>query len=110
MIRQPGAASVHSTRTSKDAHELLCEARNEGCEMIRKRLVRAVEEGELPKGLPIAVIADFYATFMQGLAVRARDGAPRAAMLSWVNAAMAAWPALTKVGPAKVRKTTRRQR
>ncbi len=102
--------AVHSTRTSKDAHELLCEARNEGCEMIRKRLVRAVDEGELPKGLPIADIAGFYATFMQGLAVRARDGATRAAMLSWVTAAMAAWPALTKVAAAKVRKTTRRQR
>ena len=78
--------------------------------MIRKRLVRAVEEGELPKGLPIADIAGFYATFMQGMAVRARDGATRAAMLSWVNAAMAAWPALTKVSAAKVKKATRRQR
>lgn len=84
------------------------EARSEGAEMIRKRLVRAVDEGELSKGLPIAEIAGFYSTFMQGMAVRARDGATRAAMLSWVNAAMAAWPPLTKVSPAKVKKTERR--
>ena len=88
--------AVHSTRTSKEAHELLCEARNEGCEVIRKRLVRAVDEGELPKGLPIGEIAGFYATFMQGMAVRARDGATRAEMLGWVRSAMAAWPALIK--------------
>lgn len=88
--------AVNSTRTSKDAHELLTEARTEGNEMIRQRLLRAVDEGELPKGLPIAEIAGFYTTFMQGMAVRARDGATRAAMLSWVNAAMAAWPALTR--------------
>jgi AcrR family transcriptional regulator len=87
--------AVHATRTSKDAHDLLSAARAEGCEMIRKRLLRAVDEGELPKGLPIADIAGFYATFMQGLAVRARDDATRASMLAWVDAAMAAWPALT---------------
>ena len=39
--------AVNSTRTSKDAHDLLSEARSEGNEMIRRRLVRAVEEGEL---------------------------------------------------------------
>lgn len=101
--------AVHSTRTSKDAHDLLSEARTEGSEMIRKRLIRAVEEGELPKGLPLAEVAGFYTTFIQGMAVRARDGATRAAMFSWVNAAMAAWPALTKANrSAKVKKTTRR--
>jgi AcrR family transcriptional regulator len=97
--------AIHSTRTSKEAHELLCEARNEGCEMVRKRLVRAVDEGELPKGLPIGEIAGFYNTFMQGMAVRARDGASRAEMLAGVRSAMAAWPALTRVT-----KTTRSAR
>jgi len=89
--------AVNSTRTSKDAHELLSEARSEGDEMFRQRLHRAVKEGELPKGLPVADIAGFYTTFIQGLAVRARDGATRAQMLAAVNGAMAAWPALTKV-------------
>jgi AcrR family transcriptional regulator len=100
--------AVHSTRTSKDAHDLLCEARSEGCEMLRTRLVRAVDEGELPKGLPIGDIAGFYATFMQGMAVRARDGATRAEMLAWVRTAMAAWPALTKP-PKKTARASRRR-
>lgn len=87
--------AVNSTRTSKDAHAILSEARAEGDDMLRKRLLRAVHDGELPPGLPIADIAGFYTTFIQGLAVRARDGATKAQMLAAVNGAMAAWPALT---------------
>jgi AcrR family transcriptional regulator len=113
LFRSNGAApgclivlgAVNSTRTSKAAHDLLCEARSEGNEMIRRRLARAVDEGELSKGLPLADIAGFYTTFMQGLAVRARDGATKAAMLSAVSGAMAAWPALTK----KAKKTVKRK-
>ena len=88
--------AVNATRTSKDAHQLLSEARCEGDEAFRQRLHRAVHEGELPKGLPIADIAGFYTTFIQGLAVRARDGATKTQMLAAVHGAMAAWPALTK--------------
>jgi AcrR family transcriptional regulator len=88
--------AVHPTRTSKEAHDLLSEARCEGHEVIRRRLLKGVEDGDLPKGLPIADIAGFYTTFMQGLAVRARDGASRASMMAWVDGAMAAWPALTR--------------
>jgi len=99
--RAPGClivlGAVNSTRTSKDAHQLLSEARTEGNQMLRQRLRRAVDEGDLPKGLPLDRIAGFYTTFIQGLAVRARDGATRAEMMSWVDGAMAAWPALTKV-------------
>ena len=100
--------AVNSTRTSKDAHDLLSEARSEGNEMIRRRLARAVDEGELSKGLPLADIAFFYTTFMQGLAVRARDGATKAAMMSAVNGAMAAWPALTKPSRTASAKKARR--
>jgi len=97
--------AVNATRTSKDVHELLSAARTEGNEAIRLRLLRAVHEGELPKGLPISEIAGFYTTFIQGLAVRARDNATRAQMMSWVDGAMAAWPALTKVSRSKRKKT-----
>lgn len=99
--------AVNSTRTSKDAHELLSAARDEGNEMLRQRLHRAVEEGELPKGLPLSEIAGFYTTFIQGLAVRARDGASKQSMLAWVDAAMAAWPALTRVKKAAAKRARR---
>jgi AcrR family transcriptional regulator len=100
--------AVHSTRTSKEAHDLLTEARSEGNEAIRRRLQRAVDEGELSKGLPLAEIAGFYTTFMQGLAVRARDGASRASMMAWVDGAMAAWPALTRRRKTAAKKRSRK--
>lgn len=87
--------ALHCTRTGKDAHDYLRTMRAQGAEMIRKRLARAVDEGELPSGLPLADIAGFYTTVLHGLAVRAHDGASRASMLATVGYAMAAWPALT---------------
>lgn len=87
--------ALHCTRTGKEAHDYLRTMRAQGAEMIRKRLARAVDEGELPSGLPLADIAGFYTTVLHGLAVRAHDGATRASMLATVNYAMAAWPALT---------------
>ena len=93
--------AVNSTRTSKDAHAILSEARSQGDDVLRQRLHRAVQDGELPKGLPIADIAGFYTTFMQGLAVRARDGATKPQMLAAVKGAMAAWTALTRPKPAR---------
>jgi hypothetical protein len=86
----------------------LCDARNDGNDAIRRRLIRAVDEGELPKGLPLADIAGFYTTFLQGIALRARDGASRASMLAWVDSAMAAWPALTKSRKTPAKKRARK--
>ena len=80
----------------REAHKLLTEMRCEGNEMIRKRLLKAVHDGELPEGLPLGDIAGFYTTVLHGLAIRARDGATRASMLAAVTAAMAAWPSLIK--------------
>jgi AcrR family transcriptional regulator len=87
--------ALHKTRTSTAAHDHLSALRAQGPEMIRRRLARAVEEGELLRGLSLTDIAGFYTTVLHGLAVRARDGATRAALLPSVAAAMAAWPALT---------------
>jgi AcrR family transcriptional regulator len=100
--------ALHRTRTSTAAHDHLSALRAQGPEMIRRRLARAVEEGELPAGLPLTDIAGFYTTVLHGLAVRARDGATRAALLSSTAAAMAAWPALTTgSGPAAARRSAR---
>ena len=93
------------TRTNAAAHDRLRAMRREPETMIRKRLQRAIAEGELPAGTPIDDIAAFYTTIMHGLAVRARDGMPRRAMLATVDAAMAAWDSLTT--PPGARKTTR---
>jgi AcrR family transcriptional regulator len=92
--------AMNCTRANKDAHDLLRAIRQQLPELIRKRLERAVVERELPAGLDLAAIASFYTTILNGLAIRARDGASRAALLAAVDAAMAAWKPLTKSKPS----------
>ena len=84
------------TRTNKEAYDHLRELREQGPEMIRQRLARGVSDGDLPAGAPLSEMASFYATVMQGLALRARDGASRQALTSVAHAAMAAWDPLVK--------------
>ena len=96
-------SAINNTRTSQEVHAFLRNMRCEGNEMIKARLAEAVKAGELPSGLKLDEIADFYTTFMHGLAIRARDGATKAQMIAAANGAMAAWPELTR------RKTVRRR-
>jgi AcrR family transcriptional regulator len=64
--------------------------------VIRQRLARAVEKGELSPGLDLDRIAAFYTTVIHGLGLRAGDGVPRAALMAAVEGAMAAWEPLTR--------------
>jgi AcrR family transcriptional regulator len=101
--------SLQCTRTNKQAHEHLRSIRDQGPDVIRRRLLRAIDEGELPPDAPVADIASFYATFLQGLSLRASDRASRATLLATVDSAMAAWPAVTAARPSRsARKTARR--
>ena len=63
--------------------------------VLKRRLKRAMDEGDLPASADISAIASFYATVLHGLAIRAGDGASRKALMAAVDGAMAAWPALT---------------
>jgi AcrR family transcriptional regulator len=63
-------------------------------EVIQTRLQRAVAEGEVPEGADLDPLVSFYAAFLLGLAIRARDGASRDALLAGVAGAMAAWDPL----------------
>jgi AcrR family transcriptional regulator len=62
--------------------------------VLKRRLKRAVDEGDLPASADIAAIASFYATVLHGLAIRAGDGASRKALMAAVDGAMAAWDGL----------------
>ena len=83
--------AINCTRANKDAHDHLRGLRQQGPEIIRQRLARGVADGDLPAGAPVSEMASFYTTVMQGMAVRARDGASRQALMGVVQAAMAAW-------------------
>ena len=88
--------ALNCTRANKEAHDYLFELRQQGPELIRRRLARGVEDGDLPAGAPVADLTSFYTTVMQGLAIRAHDGASRQALMSVVHAAMAAWDPMVR--------------
>jgi len=61
---------------------------------IRRRLERGAAEGELPASLDFNALAAFYTAVVDGLALQARDGAPRKALVFAVRCAMASWDAM----------------
>jgi AcrR family transcriptional regulator len=82
------------TPANAGAQDYLQSIRRQTPTVLKRRLNRAVTEGDLPASADIAAIAAFYATVLHGLAVRAGDGASRKALMAAVDGAMAAWPTL----------------
>jgi AcrR family transcriptional regulator len=60
--------------------------------VIRDRLDRARQDGELPADTDTATLAAFYAMTIQGMAVQARDGAKPAMLKRLADLALRAWP------------------
>ncbi|UCI05716.1 TetR/AcrR family transcriptional regulator [Mesorhizobium sp. B1-1-8] len=58
---------------------------------LKRRLERAVAEGELPADFDSQTAATFFATVQHGMSIQARDGATYAALMATVAGAMAAW-------------------
>lgn len=102
--------AMNCTRANKDVHDLLRTMRQQIPELIRKRLERAVADGELPAGLDLAGVASFYTTVLNGLAIRARDGASPSALRAAVEGAMAAWTGLTSDHTRALRRRPRTER
>jgi AcrR family transcriptional regulator len=88
--------AVNCTPANRGAQAYLQAIRQRAPKVIRQRLMRAVEQGELSPGLDLDRIAAFYATIIHGLAVRSGDGVPRTALMAAVDGAMAAWEPLTR--------------
>jgi AcrR family transcriptional regulator len=63
---------------------------------IRARLDRGIAEGDLPTGTGTAALADFYSTVLDGMSIKARDGATGAELHAIADAALAAWEGLLK--------------
>lgn len=59
---------------------------------LRRRIERALADGQLPVGAAPADLAAFYQCVLSGLAVLAKSGAGRAALEAVIEVALAAWP------------------
>ena len=87
-------AAPQNEGASSTACDLLRTWRLENAGKLRRRLERAVEEGELSAGTDCAAIATYYATVQHGMSIIARDGIDRATLMRVVDSAMAGWAAL----------------
>jgi AcrR family transcriptional regulator len=61
-------------------------------DVLRDRLIRAKQEGELPEACEPTDLARYFATVSNGLSVQASGGASREDLVKVVEAAMRAWP------------------
>jgi AcrR family transcriptional regulator len=86
--------AINCTRANRDVEEHLRDMRSRRQRIIRQRLRRGVQEGDLPPGLDLIALASFYTTVLDGLSTQARDGASRKALKAAVGCAMAAWDKL----------------
>jgi AcrR family transcriptional regulator len=81
-------------------HDYLAQRRKEIQAALEERIKRGIGDGDVPPQANVKTIAAFFMTVLQGLSLRARDGASREAMLQIVDAASAAWDSLTQAPPA----------
>lgn len=61
----------------------------------RERVERGVADGDVPAHTDADAMASFYDAVLQGISLRAREGASRAALTSIADGAIAAWETLT---------------
>ncbi|HYD86930.1 MAG TPA: TetR/AcrR family transcriptional regulator [Vitreimonas sp.] len=102
-VSRPGKAhgcllvqgALNCAASGKGAEDYVTSVRQCAPKVLKQRLDVAVSSGELSSKLDTAAIANFYATVVHGLGVRARDGATRKALMASVDGAMAAWDPLT---------------
>ena len=73
--------------------ELACRRRQVE-EVLRDRLIRAKDEGELPPGASPGELAKYFTTVLNGISVQAAGGADVQDLLKVAEAAMLVWPVL----------------
>lgn len=75
----------------------LSEHRRQRTQSIIARLEAAIEDDQLSDAINAQALGNFYATFLHGISVQARDGIPKDALLAGVDCAMALLP--RRLGP-----------
>ena len=86
-------AAANCSVAAEHVQQALAKRRALGIDLMRERIQRGIDEGELPADADAAGLANFYATVYQGMSVQARDGAGAQSLEASVEMAMRAWPA-----------------
>ena len=102
-------AATTASSASKELQAALARSRAESRSRLRDRIVRGMQEGDVPAGTDADSLADFYSALMAGMSMQGRDGATRRSLLATVERAMALFPPV-HVTPAKAGGQARRAR
>lgn len=86
------SAATNVTAQDEAVETFLRDMRNENLATFRTRLRRAHRDGELPDHANPDALAEFFATVMQGMSHRARDGASTTELTEVAELAVSAWP------------------
>ena len=81
-----------SADESKNIRQELYARRQAGEILMRKRLKRGVEDGDLPADTDCAALARYFITVMRGLGVSAVSGIKRKELLEIARTALQVWP------------------
>jgi AcrR family transcriptional regulator len=84
-------SAINCMPANKGVEDFMREQRLRREKVIQQRLRRGVTEGDVPAATNLNALAAFYASVVDGLSLRARDGASHKTLMSIVDYAMAAW-------------------
>ncbi|MCK8785633.1 TetR/AcrR family transcriptional regulator [Roseomonas sp. NAR14] len=101
--KEPGGCMVTLAAVAGEGCErlgrIVLESRAEGLNLLRDRLARGQEAGEIAAGVDVEAAARLWLAVQQGLSVQARDGAGPAALEAVARAAMRGWDGLMGAAP-----------
>lgn len=80
------------TAASAEVRDFLAEHRRLMQSEIQQRFDRGVTDGDLAADADTEAMAEYFATVVHGLSIRARDGATRSTLHQTIDRAMQAWP------------------
>lgn len=81
-----------SALENEDVANLLRERRRLARQALADRIKAGIERGDVPAGTDGEALASFFAGVLQGMAIQARDGAPRQCLQAIADLAIMAWP------------------
>jgi AcrR family transcriptional regulator len=87
------SAATNVAVQDADVEAFLRDLRNANLRVFQDRLTSARQAGELPRDTDPHALAGYFATVIQGMSQRARDGAGRTELIQVAELALAAWPA-----------------
>lgn len=84
-------STIGKAKQAEEVHEHLQEKRNNYKLLLLQRLQKGIQEGDIAPNAPIDAISDFYLTILNGLTVKACDGADLETLNQIIFNAIRAW-------------------